>query len=571
MTEMTLQAVNMSINAGILILAVMLFRLILRNAPKKYVRFIWAFVGIRLVFPFAVKSSLSLIPSAEPLTYKTTTGLEVHTAINTVNENINSVLSTVHTGLEKEPVINPAYVSDLLLKIWLGGIALMLLYAFVSYIAVRIKVRVSIKNEDGVYLCDNIPSPFVLGVIKPKIYIPSSLSEDSYQHVLLHERTHIAGKDNIIKPFAFFLLSVYWFNPLVWVAFILFCRDTEAACDEKAIKDYSDDMKKEYASSLLSCAVGGMRMSACPVAFGENGVKQRIKAVMKNKKPAVIVSVAAVILAVLTAACFLTDPVGNAVSGKRVTDENGVIFADCILRKKVCYYDDMLTEEKINQYISDEAYYAVTNSENLYIHYTGDPFYIELGKLKPVDGEKFFTREDVRNALPKKYHSEKVLNAFMCVDGEAPYTSSNIFIVTEKRNIFYIQIYKLGYENEELARMFLMSPEILRYGEKGKTYRYKGDNELKSAGLLINENEGTFVFNRSPLDSFIEGGFISENTSDILILESAKGDGTEYHFTKQDGKLIFNEKASSPVPEYKYSGNGKSEKCIPDGAEFVLQ
>ncbi len=310
MEAIFIKALNMSISAGWLILAVMVLRLLLKKAPKWISVVLWGLVGLRLVFPFSLQSVFSLIPSAEVVS--PSIGYAQHPEINSgVSVIDNAVNPTLGTSLAATPMnsVNPMqivlYLGGL---VWVGGIAILLLYGLISYLRLRRKVAEAIPYEKNTWLCDQVKTPFILGVLRPRIYLPSGLNEEETAYVLAHEYAHLKRKDHLWKPLGFLLLTVYWFNPLVWVAYILLCRDIEAACDEKVISDMGMTEKKAYANALVSCSMQRRLILACPLAFGEVGVKERVKGVLNYRKPAFWIIVTALIACVVIAVCFLTNP-----------------------------------------------------------------------------------------------------------------------------------------------------------------------------------------------------------------------------------------------------------------------
>ena len=288
MSGVFLKILNMSVTATWIALALIVLRALLRKRLPKWVFCAaWGLVAVRLVLPVTFESYFSLIPSTDKI---------------------------IKAAYDAAPAVAAKSVgkatrgADVLTVIWLAGVALMLVWFFVSYIRLRLKVRVSLKTGSGAYLCDNIPSPFLLGLIKPRIYIPSSAGEEDEAYIVAHERAHIRRGDYIWKPLGYFLLSANWFNPVMWAAYILLCRDIEYACDEKVVSGLGEDVKRRYSEALLKCSVSRKTLAACPVAFAEAGVKQRIKNVLSYKKPTVwIIAAVAVLIAVLSV-CFLTDP-----------------------------------------------------------------------------------------------------------------------------------------------------------------------------------------------------------------------------------------------------------------------
>lgn len=323
MTELFLNLLNMSISASWLVLAIVLFRFLLKKAPKSIICVLWGLVALRLIFPFSIESPLSLIPSEEtiPLQIEYSRTPTIDTGINSINNAVNPIIQENFTPSDEltsmNPIQLPIYIGA---YIWQLGMIGMLLYAFVSYLRIRIKVRERVKTDKNIYICDRIPSPFILGIIRPKIYLPSSLSEEEKNYVIAHEKAHLKRLDYIRKPLGFILLTIYWFNPILWLAYILLCRDIEYACDEKVVKDMNNDEKKEYSTTLLNLSIHNRLITACPLAFGESGVKSRIKSVLNYKKPAFWVIIVAVILCTGLAVCFLTNPVTEKISGDIVCE-----------------------------------------------------------------------------------------------------------------------------------------------------------------------------------------------------------------------------------------------------------
>ena len=318
MENVFIKLLNMSISAGWLILVVILLRLILKNAPK-WIRYIlWGIVAARLVCPLSIESVFSLIPSAETVPQEIMYAQKptIHSGVLALNSVVNPYLSE-SLAPEMGASVNPMQIVISLAAVsWIVGVLGMLVYAGISYGRLRKKVAASIRERKNIYFCDDIDTPFVLGIIKPRIYLPSVLAgDDKAEYVIAHEEAHIKRRDHWWKPFGFLLLAVYWFNPMIWVAYVLLCRDIELACDEYVISSLGEKDKKAYSVALLVCSIplktaGVQRrmISACPLAFGEVGVKNRIKAVLNYKKPAFWMIVVAVISCMVVAVCFLTDP-----------------------------------------------------------------------------------------------------------------------------------------------------------------------------------------------------------------------------------------------------------------------
>lgn len=325
MAEIFQKALNMSIAAGWLILAVIALRLLLRRAPKRFRLLLWAVVGLRLALPWSIESALSLIPSAQTLPegIMLERAPVLDTGISALNGAINPGFTAAFTP-ELGASANPLQVLlPIAAALWMLGAAAMLLWALVSWLRLRKRVREAVRLEENVYECE-IASPFVLGLFRPRIYLPFSLENGERELVLAHERAHITAGDHIIKPLGWLLLAAHWYNPLVWLAYALFCRDIELACDERVVRGLSLSDRADYSQALLDLSRprGGVR--ACPLAFGESSVKGRVKSVLCYKKPAFWLVLLAVVVCVGAAVCFLTDPKEEA---EPVDDGDGGVIS----------------------------------------------------------------------------------------------------------------------------------------------------------------------------------------------------------------------------------------------------
>ena len=338
MAAVFLKLLNLSISASWLVLAVLVLRLVSKRSPKWMNVLLWGIVALRLVLPFSIESALSLIPSAEtvsPVAVQSAPAPTITSGVSVIDNAVNPSLSE-HFAAVPTASVNPLYVwTEIAGWVWLIGLGAMLLYALASYLRLRRRVSVSLPIQDNIYLCDAISSPFILGVVKPHIYLPSGLDEVQRQNVLSHERAHLARRDHWWKPLGFALLAVYWFNPVLWLAYTLLCRDIELACDERVIRTMDESAVKTYSTVLLACSMPRKAVITCPLAFGEVGVKERVQNALHYKKPAFWVVAASVAVCVVVAVCFLTNPptdtdaaglVGfhrEQVTYADVTDESG--------------------------------------------------------------------------------------------------------------------------------------------------------------------------------------------------------------------------------------------------------
>lgn len=326
MTELFITVVNMSISAGWVVLAVLLLRLLLKKAPKWVNVLLWGFVAVRLICPFSFESALSLIPSSQTINPEIALNPAIiDSGVPIIDSVVNPVINSATITPEPEKELNVfKFIVPYLAGTWLIGIVVLLIYTVVSYVKLKKKIGTAVLLRDNIYQSEAVVSPFVLGIIKPKIYIPFNMKPEDIEHVISHETAHIKRKDHLWKPLGFLILTFHWFNPLVWLGYVLLCRDIELACDEKVIKELNTDQRADYSEALLSCSVNRRLISACPVAFGEANVKNRVKSVLNYKKPAFWVILVAVILSVVVAVCFLTNPLTH----KNVIERNDAIFTD---------------------------------------------------------------------------------------------------------------------------------------------------------------------------------------------------------------------------------------------------
>lgn len=337
MITLFLKLLNMSISSSWTVLAVLLIRFLLKKAPKKlklptwFNVLLWGIVGLRLVLPFSFKSALSLIPkSGNSFDFVASHAQQIAPILpeinltNVISQNGSLAVSSATSGNNFLIIIS---------AIWIVGIGFMWIYSFYAYIRLRGKVETAVLLTENIFQSEAVSSPFVLGIFKPRIYIPFNISEKDISYVVAHEKAHIKRLDNLWKPLGFFLLSIYWFNPILWVGYVVLSKDIELACDEMVISSMEKQEKANYSQALLSCSslAGGIKrqlINGCPLAFGEVGVKERIKNILNYKKPAFWVIVIGVVFCVILSVCLLTDPVEekivNPYVNEYVAGENGI-------------------------------------------------------------------------------------------------------------------------------------------------------------------------------------------------------------------------------------------------------
>ena len=310
MDDVFLKLVNLSISASWLILAVLVLRVVLKKAPKWVMPLLWGVVALRLVCPFSIESALSLIPSAETIPSEIVTEtrepvLYEQATLDIVTNPTLPSAAEVPVGVSRQQAQVDFNIYSVL---WLAGMAALLVHALVSAGKLKRKLATAILLRDNIYESEFVDSPFVFGVVKPNIYLPMHMDEGTAAYVIAHEHAHLARRDHWWKVLGYLVLALHWFNPLVLVAYILFCRDIELACDEKVVRGLDGAARADYSQALLSCAAPKRAVAACPLAFGEGNIKTRVKSALHYKKPAFWVAAAAVLAVVIVAVCFLTNP-----------------------------------------------------------------------------------------------------------------------------------------------------------------------------------------------------------------------------------------------------------------------
>ena len=373
MEAIFLQILNMSMTGSYIILAVMILRLFLKKSPKKYSYLMWAVCAFRLCCPMSFKNTFSIFnlrffsmsansgASLEhiPQNIGMMQSPQISTWLNSIDGIVNSSLPAPSNVAAS---VNPMQIIIFIAAvIWLAGIAALLLYSIISYIILRIKLRNSVIYKKNVYQSDKINTPFVFGLISPKIYIPFGVVENEMRYVLAHEQYHIKRRDYIIKPIAFLILVIHWFNPLCWIAFILMSCDMEMSCDEKVLSS-DKAISKEYSTSLLSFAAGKRPPTPCPLAFGETGIRGRIKNILKYKKPKAYVSIISILLCAAAIVAFASNPKSD--------DLDKIVGEDYIVENKTETQQDAFSPQDIYdladvQLIVGQNSYSILDKSNL--------------------------------------------------------------------------------------------------------------------------------------------------------------------------------------------------------------
>ena len=405
MAAVFLKLLNLSISASWLVLAVLVLRLVSKRSPKWMNVLLWGIVALRLVLPFSIESALSLIPSAEtvsPAAVQFAPAPTITSGVSIIDNAVNPPLSE-HFSAVPTASVNPLYVwTEIAGWVWLIGLGAMLLYALVSYLRLRRRVSVSLPIRDRIYLCDAISSPFILGVVKPHIYLPSGLDEVQRQNVLAHEQAHLARRDHWWKPLGFALLAVYWFNPVLWLAYTLLCRDIELACDERVIRTMDESAVKTYSTVLLACSMPRKAVITCPLAFGEVGVKERVRNALHYKKPAFWVVAASVAVCVVVAVCFLTNPEHETMKWAKNLRVDDVVRVELTIMPQVA-------DKQYKDFNADEIAEAVA-----LINKSGGRYVRSMEPLTGGSTELYVTTTDgVRHTVVNNG------NVYLCIDGDA--------------------------------------------------------------------------------------------------------------------------------------------------------
>lgn len=371
-----LKLLNMSIAASWLIAWVLVLRIPLKKAPKWLTCALWAIVAFRLVCPFSIESAFSLIPTAETIRVEApqaSNALGVGNGIDGMGHSVNPLpASGLQEGERPEASVWPAFGSGVhqqepfilqaATAVWLAGTALLLGYAIFRFIALRRKLGEAVplaettctynRPKESIWVCDEVGSPFILGILKPHIYLSAHMDASQMELVIAHEKAHLKRLDHVWKPFGYLLLAVYWFNPLSWMAYHFFCKDIELACDEHVIGSLPFGKRKDYCQALLACSTQHRVVMACPLAFGEVGLKERVKNVLQYKKPQLWSILAALLLCLLVGACFLTDP------EKDTANTQGQLTSYTIFPALLAYEDMSYSEYQALNGAEMELYHA---------------------------------------------------------------------------------------------------------------------------------------------------------------------------------------------------------------------
>lgn len=386
MEALFLTLVNLSIQAGWLIFAIIILRPLLKKAPKWIICLLWGLVGIRLIFPFSLESGFSLIPSVQTIPPDISLDKQpaIHSGFSFINQLVNPVLSE-NFAPQADASINPLQVLTWFLSsLWIAGICILSCYALIRYVTLKCRLKTATLFRDNILQSELINSPFVLGIFKPTIYLPYYIDNNNMDFIIAHEQAHIRRMDHLTKFIAFLLLSVYWFHPLIWIAYFLFCHDIELACDEKVIKFLDMEKRKEYSKVLLCQSTKRTSILSCPLAFGEIGIKERIKNVIHYKKAPPWIVISLILGCIAIAVCFLTSP-------KPATNTP-------TLKQKKSTFDASFPREyfcpTMHEGGSDCAYVLLENETDFQFVYSYLSSFIGVGSYEIIDEKLILTNQN---------------------------------------------------------------------------------------------------------------------------------------------------------------------------------
>lgn len=359
---------NSSIAASWLIIVVVILRFLLKKAPKWTCVALWGIVALRLLLPFSIESAFSLIPSAQTVPREILRYEGMQRNESAYLEVVTNPMYSGGISIELNQTVDRVQVHMIYMTLnWLVGVFVLLVYTVICCWRLRRKVDTAVRYKENIFQSENVSSPFVFGIIRPRIYLPYKLDVQSMNYVIAHEQAHIQRKDHWWKVLGFFLLTIHWFNLLIWLAYVLLCRDIELACDEKVIKRLGNEQKANYAQALVVCSTGQHMVSPCPLAFGEIGVKERVKSIMSYRKPTIWIVMLSIIGCAIVAICFLSNPIKDTdeiyTLHEKVLDGN--YYIESFHDEMIVFQSVEAPDKKVEALIEDKTmfYRCISESE----------------------------------------------------------------------------------------------------------------------------------------------------------------------------------------------------------------
>lgn len=524
--------------AGIMILVIVLIRVFMRKMPKFICPLLWGLVGIKLLLPFDIRSAFGLLPGDKIVEYS---GQEqapviVKTGLRMVDEGTNHFIANNINSPSATRVQGNFY--DVCVYLWLAGIFVLFLYMLISCIVMRKVTSCSVVVEENVRICDEINRPFLLGIIRPQIYLPSGIEKDKYEYIVAHEKMHIKRGDHIWKILGFFLLSIYWFHPLCWLAYYLFCKDVEFACDEKVISGRDSLWRANYCQTLLECSTNRRKVMFVPLGFGEVGVKERVKKVMGYKKTKISIAILLILICSITVICFGTRHNGlgdtnNSDKRKETVDNKSTEQEEIVGQKPTINLDDYPGADGTHLYYADENKIIFADYYGLFVYDTENHKYIQSVDLKPIGCDKT-QGDDACEIAVNKDGTKVYLHVMSDKENMYEYSVENNTFVKKKYALDENGLYKEINNDSGSEANFTTST-----GKKNSCYIVNGySNPLGELGYIRYDPDADYdlVFPLFVADDLKNAAYF--NHSDIYDIVRAEINYDGKHYVCEDRKVL---------------------------------
>lgn len=524
--------------AGIMILVIVLMRVFMRKMPKFICPLLWGLVGIKLLLPFDIRSAFGLLPGDKIVEYS---GQEqapviVKTGLRMVDEGTNHFIGNNINSPSATRMQGNFY--DVCVYFWLAGIFVLFLYMLISCIVMRKVTSCSVVVEENVRICDEINRPFLLGIIRPQIYLPSGIEKDKYEYIVAHEKMHIKRGDHIWKILGFFLLSIYWFHPLCWLAYYLFCKDVEFACDEKVISGRDSLWRANYCQTLLECSTNRRKIMFVPLGFGEVGVKERVKKVMGYKKTKISIAIFLILICGITVICFGTRHNGsgdtnNSAKREETVDNKSTEQEEIVGQKPTINLDDYPGADGTHLYYADENKIIFADYYGLFVYDTENHKYIQSVDLKPIGCDKT-QGDDACEIAVNKDGTKVYLHVMSDKENMYEYSVENNTFVKKKYALDETGLYK-GINNDSGSEANFTTST----GKKNSCYIVNGySNPLGELGYIRYDPDADYdlVFPLFVADDLKNAAYF--NRSDIYDIVRAEINYDGKHYVCEDRKVL---------------------------------
>lgn len=524
--------------AGIMILVIVLIRVFMRKMPKFICPLLWGLVGIKLLLPFDIRSAFGLLPGDKIVEYsrQEQAPVIVKTGLRMVDEGTNHFIGNNINSPSATRVQGNFY--DVCVYLWLAGIFVLFLYMLISCIVMRKVTSCSVAVEENVRICDEINRPFLLGIIRPQIYLPSGIEKDKYEYIVAHEKMHIKRGDHIWKILGFFLLSIYWFHPLCWLAYYLFCKDVEFACDEKVISGRDSLWRANYCQTLLECSTNRRKVMFVPLGFGEVSVKERVKKVMGYKKTKISIAILLILICNITVICFGTRHNGlgdtnNSDKRKETVDNKSTEQEEIVGQKPTINLDDYPGADGTHLYYADENKIIFADYYGLFVYDTENHKYIQSVDLKPIGCDKT-QGDDACEIAVNKDGTKVYLHVMSDEENMYEYSVENNTFVKKKYALDENDLYKGIINDSGSEANFTTST-----GKKNSCYIVNGySNPLGELGYIRYDPDADYdlVFPLFVTDDLKNVAYF--NRSDIYDIVRAEINYDGKHYVCEDRKVL---------------------------------